>query len=164
MYASKEKRTFLMWVESAWPQSAMCRNMWNICPYLLVLLKSGRNWLLLRSVSETICIITTREPVLWILKSSTNNCSDSSIFLYWLRASTMWGQSSIPDRTKNFRFSIFSKPALRPTQSHIKWVPASISPEVERQRHEDDSYPTSVEAKKACIYSSTPYTPSWCSA
>jgi hypothetical protein len=61
----------------------------------------------------------------------------------------------------NFLFSTSSRPALRPTQPPIQWVPGNLSP----GRKADHSPPTSTKVKK--IYISIhplPDTPSWRSA
>jgi hypothetical protein len=58
---------------------------------------------------------------------------------------------------KNFLFSTSFKPALRPTQSPIQWVPGDLSPGVKRQgREADHSSPASSKVKKMWIYTSTP--------
>jgi hypothetical protein len=38
------------------------------------------------------------------------------------------GRGSIPDRGKKLHFSVASRPALRPIQSPIQWVPGALSP------------------------------------
>jgi hypothetical protein len=77
----------------------------------------------------------------------------------WLRAGRMRSRSSSPGRTKNFLFSKSSRPALGSTQPPIQWVPRALSPGVKRTGSESDrSPPTSVEANKMWIYTSTfPY-------
>jgi hypothetical protein len=73
--------------------------------------------------------------------------------------------SSSPGRVKNFIFSTLSRPSRGPTQPPIQWVPGALSPGVKRQGREADHLPpTSAEVKKMWIYTSTPRTPSWCSA
>jgi hypothetical protein len=42
------------------------------------------------------------------------------------------GQSSIPDRSKIFLFSMASRPNLRPTQNSIQRVPGDLSQGVKR--------------------------------
>jgi hypothetical protein len=77
----------------------------------------------------------------------------------WLRAGRQVGQSSCPDRVKNFLFSTPSRPALVPTQP-VQWVPGALSPGVKRQgREADHSLANSAEVKKTWIYTSTPHTP-----
>jgi hypothetical protein len=74
---------------------------------------------------------------------------------YWLN--DQGGGSSSPDRVKNFRFSISSRPALGYTQPPIKWLPGALPRGVMRQgREADHSPPTSAEVKKMWIYTSTP--------
>jgi hypothetical protein len=54
-------------------------------------------------------------------------------------------------------FSTSSRPAMRPTQPPIQWIPAALSPGVKRQgREADDSPPTSDEVKKMWIHTSIP--------
>jgi hypothetical protein len=75
------------------------------------------------------------------------------------------GPSSSPGGGKNFHFSKLSRPALGSTQPPIQWVPGALSPGVKRPGREVDHSPTaSAEVKKIWIYTSTPHTPSWCSA
>jgi hypothetical protein len=51
------------------------------------------------------------------------------------------------------------------TQQPIQWVPDALSPGVKRSgRDADHSARTSVEVKKMWIDTTTPHTPSWCSA
>jgi hypothetical protein len=67
------------------------------------------------------------------------------------------GQSSSPNRVKNFLFSTSSRPVLGPTQPPFQWVLRALSPWVKRPGHETDhSSPTSAEVKKIWIYTSTP--------
>jgi hypothetical protein len=62
-----------------------------------------------------------------------------------------------PSGAKNFLFSMWSRPALGPTQPPIQWVPGVLSPGVKRPwREADHSPPTSAEVKKMWIYTSTP--------
>jgi hypothetical protein len=59
--------------------------------------------------------------------------------------------------SKNFHFSIMSRPALGYTHPPIQWVPGALSPRVKRQgRKAEYSYPTIAEVKKKRIYTSTP--------
>jgi hypothetical protein len=68
---------------------------------------------------------------------------------------------SNPGGGKNFHISISSRPALGSTQLPIQWIPEALSPSVKRPgREADHSSTTSAEAKKMCIYTSTPHTPS----
>jgi hypothetical protein len=61
---------------------------------------------------------------------------------------TGYGSSS-PGRIKNFLFSTSSRPALKPTQPPIQWVPEALSLGVKRSGREvDHSPPTSAEVKK----------------
>jgi hypothetical protein len=56
-------------------------------------------------------------------------------------------------------------PVLGPTQPPIQWVPATLSPGAKRPgREADHSPPSSAEVKNAWNYTSTPHTPSRCSA
>jgi hypothetical protein len=48
------------------------------------------------------------------------------------------GRVSIHDRDKIFHPSIASRPALRPTQPPIQWVPGALSAGVKRPRREVD--------------------------
>jgi hypothetical protein len=53
-----------------------------------------------------------------------------------------------PGRVKNFLSSMSSRPALESTQP-IQWVPGSLSPGVNRPKHETDHLPpTSAKIKK----------------
>jgi hypothetical protein len=80
-----------------------------------------------------------------------------SLYSYWLRAGRLRVRSYSPSRVKNFLFSVSSRPALRPTQSPIQWVPRALSPTVKRQgREADHSTPTSAEVRKMWIYTSPP--------
>jgi hypothetical protein len=75
----------------------------------------------------------------------------------WLLAGRPRGRSSSPGGSKNFNFSMWSRPALRPTQPPIQWVPGVLPPGAKRPRREaDHSPPTSVEVKKMWVYTSTP--------
>jgi hypothetical protein len=74
-----------------------------------------------------------------------------------LRSGRPRSRSSSPCRVKNCLFSTSSRPALRPTQPSIQWVPGAFSLGVKRQRREaDHSPPTGVEIKKIWTYISTP--------
>jgi hypothetical protein len=89
--------------------------------------------------------LCTREP------EHLGGCSD------WIRAGRRRGRSSSPGRVKNFHFYMLFRLALGPTQIPIQWVPVPLSPGVKRQRREaNHSPPTSAEAKKTRIYTSTP--------
>jgi hypothetical protein len=82
----------------------------------------------------------------------------------WLRAARPGERSSSPCE-KNFYISMSSRPALRPTQSSIQWIPAAVSPGVKRPRREaDHSPPTSADIKKTWVYTLLPHTSSWRSA
>jgi hypothetical protein len=63
--------------------------------------------------------------------------------------------SSSPCRAKNFLFSTASRPALRPTQSPIQWVPEAVSPGVKCLGCEADHLP-STSGKEWWSYTSTP--------
>jgi hypothetical protein len=84
----------------------------------------------------------------------------------WLRAGRPSGRSSSPSRVKNFLFSTSSRPALRPTQPSVQWVPRALSPGVKQQRREAD--PTHLRlVPKSRIRGSIPplpHTSSWRSA
>jgi hypothetical protein len=70
----------------------------------------------------------------------------------WLRDDRSTGRSSSPGMVKNFLFTS-SRPALRSTQTSIKWVP-----EVNLPGHEAaHSPPASAEAKKMWIYTASPH-------
>jgi hypothetical protein len=59
---------------------------------------------------------------------------------------------------KYFHVSMSSRPALGPTQPPMQWVPGALSPGVKRPRREaDHSPPTSTNAKKTWVYTSTPH-------
>jgi hypothetical protein len=73
----------------------------------------------------------------------------------WLRAGRQRDQSSRPGRVKIFSES--SRPALRPTQPPIQWVPWALSLGIKRPgREADHSPPISAEVKKTWVYISTP--------
>jgi hypothetical protein len=56
-----------------------------------------------------------------------------------------------------FLFTTASRPALRPTQTPIQWVPVAHSLGIKRPgREADHSPPSSVEVKNAWKYTSTP--------
>jgi hypothetical protein len=75
----------------------------------------------------------------------------------WLRDGRPRGRSSSPGGGKNFHFSIMSRPALRPTQPPIQWVPGTLSPELKWPgREADHSPPTNAEVQKTWAYTSTP--------
>jgi hypothetical protein len=61
-------------------------------------------------------------------------------------------RSSSPGRVKKFLFSTSSRPALRPTQPNIQWVPGALSPGGKwRGREADHSPPTSAEVKETVV-------------
>jgi hypothetical protein len=65
--------------------------------------------------------------------------------------------SSSPGRVKNFLLCTSSRPALKPTQPPIHWIPGILSSEVKPPgREADHSPPPSAEVKKMWIYTSTP--------
>jgi hypothetical protein len=67
------------------------------------------------------------------------------------------GRSSSPGRVKNFLLPTSSRPALRPAQPPIQWVPVTLSPGIKRPGREADySPPTNAKVKKTSIYTSTP--------
>jgi hypothetical protein len=75
----------------------------------------------------------------------------------WLRVRRPRGRSLTPDGSKNFHFSMSSRPAPRLTQHHIQWVPGALPPGVKRpERETDHSPPTSAEVKKKSVYISSP--------
>jgi hypothetical protein len=75
----------------------------------------------------------------------------------WLRAGRPRRWSSSPSKVKNLVFSTSFRPALRPIQSPIQWVPGVLSPRVKHPGNEADHLPPpSVEVKKMWIYTSTP--------
>jgi hypothetical protein len=68
-------------------------------------------------------------------------------------------------RGKFFLNSTASRPAPRPSQPPIQWLPGAISPEVKRPGSEvDHSPPSSVEVKNGGAIPQLPRTSSWCSA
>jgi hypothetical protein len=60
----------------------------------------------------------------------------------------------------------FPRPALGPTQLHIRWIPGVLSPSINRPgREADRSSPSSAEIKNEWSYTSTsPSMYSWCGA
>jgi hypothetical protein len=75
------------------------------------------------------------------------------------------GRGSIPGRSKIFLFSVASRPALRPTQPPIQWVPGALSPRVKRSgRGADHSPPPSAEVSNGILIPSLPLITSWNSA
>jgi hypothetical protein len=75
----------------------------------------------------------------------------------WLLTGRPRSQSLSPGGVKNSIFSTLSRPALRPTQPPIQWVPGALSPGVKQPgREADHSPPTGAEVKKMWIYTSTP--------
>jgi hypothetical protein len=63
-----------------------------------------------------------------------------------------------------FFFTTASRPALRPTQPPIQWVPGALSLAVKQLGHEADHSPPSSTEVKECVelYLQLPNTPSWC--
>jgi len=60
-------------------------------------------------------------------------------------------------RLGTFLFTTVSRPVLEPTQSHIHWVPGSLSLGVKRPgRKAGHSPPSSAEVKNAWSYTSIP--------
>jgi hypothetical protein len=67
------------------------------------------------------------------------------------------GRISNPGEGKNFHFSMSSRAALGLTQPPIQWVRKALSPGVKRPgRESDKSPPTTADAKKTWVYTSTP--------
>jgi hypothetical protein len=65
---------------------------------------------------------------------------------------------SIPGRGNNFLFFTASRPALRPIQPPIHWVPGALSPGVKRPGHEADHLPpSSAEVKKVGAIAPIPH-------
>jgi hypothetical protein len=74
----------------------------------------------------------------------------------WLQAGRPVDQSSSPGRVKNFHFFVLPTPALGSTQPPIQFVPGALYLGVKRPgREADQSPPTTAEAKKTWIYTST---------
>jgi hypothetical protein len=72
------------------------------------------------------------------------------------------GRGSNPGRGKIFLFSTTSRPALRPTQPPIQWVPRPICAEVKRPgREADHSPPSNGEVKNGGATPPLPHTSSW---
>jgi hypothetical protein len=66
-------------------------------------------------------------------------------------------QVSILGRSWDSLFTTASRPALRPTQPPIRWVPAIRSPSIKRPRREADHSPSSsAEVKNEWSYTSIP--------
>jgi hypothetical protein len=63
-----------------------------------------------------------------------------------------------------FVYSTASRPALRPSQSPIQWVPGALSPGVKRLGREADHPPPSSAEVSGGAVSPLPDTSSWCSA
>jgi hypothetical protein len=62
-----------------------------------------------------------------------------------------------PVGSKNFQFSMSSRPALGSTLPPIQWVPGALSPGIKRPgREANHSPPAIAEVKKMWIYTSTP--------
>jgi hypothetical protein len=58
-----------------------------------------------------------------------------------------------------FFFAIASRPALRPNQTRIQWIPGALSPGVKRPIREADHSPlSSAEVKRAWNHTSAPST------
>jgi hypothetical protein len=80
--------------------------------------------------------------------SSAEEQGQLSRYSDWLRAGRPTGPSPIPERGKIFLLSTSSRPALRPTQPPIEWVPGVLSLGAKRSGSEADrSPPTSAEVK-----------------
>jgi hypothetical protein len=69
------------------------------------------------------------------------------------------GLGFIPGSTRFFLFSTATRPALEPTQPHIKWVPGSRPPGVKWQEYEANHSPPSIaEVKKGGAMPPLPHT------
>jgi hypothetical protein len=74
---------------------------------------------------------------------------------------TGW-MASIQQGEEIFLFSIASRPALRPVQPHIQWVPEALSWGINRPgREADHSPPSNAEAKNGGATSPLPHISSW---
>jgi hypothetical protein len=95
----------------------------------------------------------------------TNVCSYISFSLHAFKEWCLTKHRNSFTFIKNFHLSMSSRPALRFTQSPIQWVLGALSSSVKRPgREADHSTETSAEVKKTWVYTSTPHTPSCCSA
>jgi hypothetical protein len=104
------------------------------------------------SSMELVVIVVVVVVILLLLEPG-----ERSRYSHWLRVGRPRGRSWNPGEGKNFHFSMSSRPALGPTQPPIQWVPWALSLEVKRPgREAGRSLPTSAEAKKTWIYTSTP--------
>jgi hypothetical protein len=94
---------------------------------------------------------------LFIILPSNDRSKDSSVGIaasYGLDERGVGVRRS--GRAKNFLFFTSSRPALRPTQRPIVWVPGALSPGVNRPgRGADRSPPASAEVEKTRILTST---------
>jgi hypothetical protein len=89
---------------------------------------------------------------------------DSSIAIATgLQAGRPKNRDSISGMVKRFfLFSINSRPALKPTQPLIQWVPGLLFPGIKRPKREADHIPSSsAEDKDGGAISPLPYTSSW---
>jgi hypothetical protein len=86
------------------------------------------------------------------------HCALPVSFVIQLPSFWLYDRCSVPGRgTVFFLYATASRPALELTQPPIQWVPAALSPGLERPGHEaDHSPPSSSEVNNACSYTSTP--------
>jgi hypothetical protein len=76
---------------------------------------------------------------------------------YSARLRAGWSGVQIPEQLGISFFTTTARPALRPTQPPLQWVPGALSPEGRRPgRETDHSPPSSAEVKNEWSYTSTP--------
>jgi hypothetical protein len=98
-------------------------------------------------------------PIQW---ASSRDSSVGIVTAYGLNDRGVGVRVSIGSRI--FSFFCISRPALRPTQPPIEWVPGFPRGVKRPERETDHSPPNSGKVNKMWIYTATPHTPSWHSA